>query len=302
MRYLIIDGNAFLYRAYYATNHWMKKQPTFSEPQTNGVFVAIKMLKKFLTQTNPHDYYQRLFVTFDLGKATFRHQEYQAYKAQRKKTPETLIEQIPLFKQFLNALKLTILEDRNHEADDLIASLTQHILTQNASHQIDLLSGDRDLLQLVKPQVRLLIFQTGISKLKIVDHHNFYKFFQIQPEQITDYKALTGDPSDNLPGVKGIGPKTAQKLLTQFGDLEAIFAGQKELPLKIQKYFFHPDVQKQALWVKKLTQLKTDLSFHLSLTPSKIDFANPQIQALFAKYKMKSLLQTDEKTQQKFTF
>ncbi len=301
MRYLIIDGNAFLYRAYYATSHWMAKQANFGAVQTNGVFVAMKMLKKFLTQTNPADFYQRLFVAFDLGKATFRHQAYQAYKGNRPKTPETLIEQIPLFKQFLKALKLNVFEDSEHEADDLIASLTSQILKQNPTHQIDLLSGDRDLLQLVRPQVRLLIFQTGISKLKFVDHHTFADLFQIQPTQVVDYKALVGDPSDNLPGIGGIGPKTAQQLLRRFPSLEAMLANEQQLPAKVRKRL-DPATKNRAQWVKKLAQLKGDIPLKVPLAPLKIDFANPHLQQLFAKYHMKSLLRTDHKKQQKFAF
>ena len=300
--YLIIDGNALLYRAYYATERWMRKRQINAAVQTNGVFVAMKMLKKLLSSEQGNGAYTRVFVTFDLGKATFRHQTYQPYKATRTKTPEPLIQQIPLFKKFLRALNITIFEDQHYEADDLIASLTTTILATNPHYNVDLLSGDRDLLQLVQSRVRLLFFQTGISKIKVVDEENFYRLFQIHPQQVVDYKALVGDQTDNLPGIKGIGPKTAQTLLQRFSSLEAIFAAKETFSGKLQMLLIEPKLVKQVQEVKQLAQLRTDLTLNPMLEETKIDFNNRKIQTLFAKYNMKSLMTKPDANQQKFAF
>ncbi len=284
MKFLIIDGNAFLYRAYYATQHLLKKQ--LDQQTTNGVFISLKMLKRLLIDQN----FDQVVVTFDLGKNTFRHQEYKNYKAQRQKTPETLIEQIPLFKTFLKALKITVIEDQNHEADDLIASLINLIEKKIKQPKISVLSGDQDLLQLVNSNVEIMFFQTGISKLKLINQANFEKLIQLQPQQIPDYKSLVGDKSDNLPGITGIGPKTAKKLLQKYNNLKNIFANQTQLPNKLQIKFANQAIINQANFIKKIATLKNDVEIKINFSKSNVDFDNGIIQKLFVDYNMKSLI------------
>ncbi len=284
MKFLIIDGNAFLYRAYYATQHLLKKQ--LDQQTTNGVFISLKMLKRLLIDQN----FDQVVVTFDLGKNTFRHQEYKNYKAQRQKTPETLIEQIPLFKTFLKALKITVIEDQNHEADDLIASLINLIEKKIKQPKISVLSGDQDLLQLVNSNVEIMFFQTGISKLKLINQANFEKLIQLQPQQIPDYKSLVGDKSDNLPGITGIGPKTAKKLLQKYNNLKNIFANQTQLPNKLQIKFANQAIINQANFIKKIATLKNDVEIKINFSKSNVDFDNSIIQKLFVDYNMKSLI------------
>ena len=292
MKCLIIDANSLLYRAYYATQKLAITQ--MYGQTTNGVFTALKMLKKFLNSQNVA--YQTVLATFDLGKATLRHQAYQAYKAKRIKTPEALIEQIPLFKTFLLTLKIQLFEDAKYEADDFVASLTKAIIAKYGTCEIDILTSDYDLLQLVKPQVRVLLFKTGISKLQVVNDANFFTNFCLQPQQIPDYKALVGDQSDNLPGIKGIGPKTAQTLLQKYQNLEQIYQNSAQLPLVIRNKIQDAEQQKQAFQIKQLTLLNTTIPLQIVWNQLPVDFDAPEMQKLYHQYHMKSFF---KKTNQK---
>ncbi|NQU74290.1 MAG: DNA polymerase I [Candidatus Omnitrophica bacterium] len=209
-RLFLIDGTFFCYRAYYAIRTLMnsKGQPT------NAVYGFIAMLNKLIKEQNP-DY---LGVAFDLRGPTFRHKKFEAYKITRKPMPDDLVSQIPLIKETLGAYNIPIFEQQGYEADDILATLAK----EASSKVIDtfIVTGDKDALQLIGPHIK--VYNTHKEGL-VLDAEAVKEQFKVGPEQITDLMALMGDASDNIPGVTGIGEKTAIQLIAEFGSLESLF-------------------------------------------------------------------------------
>ena len=177
------------------------------------------MLGKILTDYKP-DY---IAVAFDKSRKTFRTDMYEEYKGQRAKTPDELKSQIPLLKEFLAALGIAFIEIDNYEADDIIGTLARKSADEDCEALI--VTGDKDALQLIAPQIKVMLTKRGIMDMQVFDEEAFKeKYAGLEPHKLIDIKALMGDSSDNIPGVPGIGEKTALKLLTQFGDLENLLA------------------------------------------------------------------------------
>lgn len=284
---LLIDGNSFFYRSYFVSTKFSQNQ-VFTHNSSPAVYTAIKMLKRFLSERKS---YHRIFVAFDLGKKTFRHQVFPSYKSKRKKTPDELIEQIPIFETFLNCLKVTFFKDSNFEADDLIATLTQRILDVNM--RVDIVSSDHDLLQIVAPGVSLFLIKSGLSNLEPINSRNFVQKYHLQPEQITDFKALVGDSSDNLPGIKGIGPKTALNLLQKYHNLENIYHHLSEIQSNVQKKLIA--YQQDGFMTKDLSKIKNNISMEFDLSPQIYNFYSPALIDFYQKYQMFSLLKKQPK-------
>ncbi|HBI26999.1 MAG TPA: DNA polymerase I, partial [Peptococcaceae bacterium] len=228
-----------------------------------------------------------LAVAFDAGRLTFRNEEYDQYKAQRKPTPDELRPQFPLIKKVLAALRIPFLEVEGYEGDDVIAEVVR--AAEKKGLEVLIVSGDRDLLQLVTEQTTALLTRKGISDLECFTPERVQEKYGIEPAQIADYKGLKGDQSDNIPGVPGIGAKTAAKLLKQFPSLEECLSNLDKLPAKtaaqLSKY------EDQALMSKRLAKLADNV-------PVKVDFnelkrEEPDYEALINIYQQlefKSLL------------
>jgi len=191
----LIDGSGYIFRAFYA----IQRLSTSTGFPTNALYGFVRMLLKTLTLANS----SRVAIIFDAGKKTFRNDLYQEYKANRRECPPELVEQMPYFRDLARALGLPVLELPGYEADDIIATLTREL----ASHDgpVVVVSGDKDLMQLVSEKVQ--IWDT--MKDKKYGIPDVIEKFGVGPEQVTEFLALTGDTSDNVPGVSGIGPKTA---------------------------------------------------------------------------------------------
>ncbi len=215
-KFVIIDGNAILHRAWHA----LPPLTTKSGQLVNAVYGFILILLKVLKELKP----TYLAVTFDKAAPTFRHKEYKEYKANRVKQPDELYEQIPQIKQVVSAFGAPIYEKEGFEADDVIATL---------AHQSDqdniIVTGDLDTLQLVNKNTKVCALKKGISETIIYDEKAVKERYGLVPEQMIDFKALRGDPSDNIPGVRGIGEKTAAELLQKFGSLAKIYEHLKEV-------------------------------------------------------------------------
>lgn len=212
---ILVDGNNLLFRSYYATAYTgnvMKNKEGFP---TNALYGFVNMINKIINEENP----KYIAVAFDIGK-TFRHEKYTSYKGGRNATPEELKIQFPIAKEILTALGIKYLECENYEADDIIGTLAK-MVDETKDFNATIVSSDRDLLQLISNdvEVKLLKQKDYIKMTKEV----FYENYGIEPKKIIDLKALMGDSSDNIPGVKGIGEKTALKLLQQYHDLETIY-------------------------------------------------------------------------------
>lgn len=217
---LFVDGHSLAYRAFFALPDTLA---TAEGQPTNAVLGFTQMLLRILDEQKP-DY---LAVAFDKGKPTFRIDEFAAYKAHRKPTPDKLVPQFPLIKEFVGALGAPILEVEGWEGDDILAALTD--TARSAGVETLILTGDRDALQLVGPGVRAIITLRGISETTEFDAAAVKARYGVEPGKLPDLKGLVGDPSDNLPGVPGIGPKTAVGLLERFGSLDNLLARADEV-------------------------------------------------------------------------
>lgn len=211
---ILIDGYSLANRAFYAL-------PMFTTGKgvpTNAVYGFTTMLLRLLEEEDP-DY---VAVAFDAGAPTFRHEEYADYKAGRRETPPELREQFPILRDLLSTFRVPVLVQPGFEADDLIGTLARR--AEAAGHRVLIVTGDRDAFQLVSPSVEVLYTRRGISEVDRVDEAYLRERYGLGPEQIPDLKGLMGDASDNIPGVPGIGEKTALRLLHEFGSIEGILA------------------------------------------------------------------------------
>lgn len=215
---ILIDGNSLMFRSYYATAYTGNLMKNSSGLYTNAVFGFCNMITKVLD--SEYDY---IFVAFDKGKHTFRHLAYDDYKGGRKPMPDEFRVQIPYIKKYLDVLNIKHEELDDYEADDLIASVATMMKNNNVD-DIMIITGDKDLLQLVEGNVHVSLTKKGITELEDYNKDNFFDLMGFNPNQIPDYKGLKGDSSDNLPGIKGIGDKTALKLLAEYNTLENIGA------------------------------------------------------------------------------
>ena len=290
MKIILVDGNSLMFRSYYATAYTGNLMKNSNGLFTNAIFGFCNMLTKL--KEEEHDY---IFVAFDAGKHTFRHQAYKDYKGGRKAMPEEFKVQIPYIKKYLDLLNIKHVEMDEFEADDLIASVSR--LAEDANvDEIKVVSGDKDLLQLVRNNVHVTLTKKGITDLDDYTKDNFFDKMGFNPEQIPDYKGLVGDSSDNLPGIKGIGEKTALKLLSEYNTLENIIdhvdelkgktkdliSGGKEIGLKCKYFatlrydidldFSLEDLRKKEANKDKLIEFYKELEFKSFL--KKLDNSN----------------------------
>lgn len=211
-RLLIIDGNALIHRSFHALPPMTNNQGE----QLNAVYGFATTLLKAWKELKP----SHIVATFDLKGPTFRHEEYTAYKATRAKAPDELYAQIPRVKELVASFGIPIYEKQGFEADDMIGTITKQA---PANVEKIILTGDMDTMQLVDKKTKVYTLRKGMSDTMLYDPAAVKERYGIAPEQVIDYKALRGDPSDNIPGVKGIGEKTATELLQKFGTLDKLY-------------------------------------------------------------------------------
>lgn len=210
---MIIDGSSLLYRAFYALPLLTTKEGIY----TNGIYGFLTMLYKVTEEKKP-DY---LSVVFDKKGPTFRHEEYDKYKGNRQSTPSELVQQFPMIREILDAMKIKYLELSGFEADDIAGTLAK--MGEEKSLEVILVTGDKDYLQLATDKTKVLITRKGITDLEEFDRNTIIEQYGITPDQLIDLKGLMGDQSDNIPGVPGIGEKTGLKLLKEYGTIKNIY-------------------------------------------------------------------------------
>jgi DNA polymerase-1 len=255
---VLIDGNALIHRAYHA----LPSLKTKKGKVVNAIYGFTSILFRVLKELKP-DY---LAVTFDLAGPTFRDIEYKEYKAKRVKPPQELYDQIPWVKKIVRALGIPIYEKKGFEADDVIGTIVRQ--TTNQGIKIIIVTGDLDILQLVGRNTEAYSLQRGIKDAVIYDQAAVKKRYGLTPKQITDFKGLKGDSSDNIPGVPGVGEKTAIELLKKFGSLKDLYKNLEtaeinpKLKAKLLEYkdqaFFSQYLALMAL-IKKDVPIKFDL-------------------------------------------
>ena len=247
---VLIDGNSLLNRAFYATPVFTTKD---GKP-TNGVFGFIKLLLKIISDKAA----THVAVAFDVHAPTFRHKMYDEYKAGRKPMPEDLAAQFPVLKEVLTLMNIRICEMAGHEADDIIGTLAKRF-----SLPTFIYTGDRDAYQLVDESTTVCYTKRGVSDLLELTHENFKDEIGLTPSQIIDLKALMGDKSDNIPGVAGIGEKTAYTLLETYGDLDGIYAHIDEIKGATQKKLI--DGKEMAYFSRTLATIEVDAPIPVEL-------------------------------------
>lgn len=274
---LLIDGNAIMHRAFHALPPFQTKAGI----PTNALYGFLSLLHKAINDFRP-DY---LVVCFDTPVPTFRKKIFKEYQIQRPKMEDSLKTQFPLVKQALDAAGVTHLEKEGFEADDLIGTIS-HLFGSNGI-KVLILSGDKDILQLVAHNVLVITPQIGFGKAKIYDEQEVKNTFSIQPSQITDYKALAGDQSDNYKGAKGIGPKTAAKLLNSYQSIEHMFRKLDSIDPKLREIL--KKNKKNILLSKELATILTNVKIEFSIEKTKFIGFGESLKDVLLEYEIYSL-------------
>jgi len=251
---ILIDGNAIFHRAFHA----LPLLTNSKNEHTNAILGFIRMLFDVIRNEKP-DY---VAIAFDHKEKTFRHIEYTEYKANRSAPPPELYPQMPRLKELLKAFNFAVFEMQGFEADDIIGTLSLQA-EANPDLQTIILTGDKDAFQLITNHTFVMTPKMGFSVVKIYDQAGVKEAMGVTPEQIIDYKALRGDSSDNIPGVKGIGEKQAVEMLAKFGTLENIYNHLDELTESQRKKM--EESRDIALMSKKLATIIRDMPISLNL-------------------------------------
>lgn len=261
-KFLVIDGSSLIHRAFFA----LPPLTTQSGVHTGAVYGFCNMLLRLLADVQP----KWLAVAFDKSRKTFRTEMFADYKGQRKPTPSELSEQFPLARKVLEAMNIAVLELDNYEADDIIGTFAVHA-PQEAD--VIIVTGDRDELQLLSSRTSVYFTKRGISDLKIYTPEVFAEEYEgLEPKQLIDLKGLMGDTSDNIPGIPGVGPKTALKLIGEYGSVENVLANADKISGKALREKVQNN-KESALLSKKLATIFTDV-------PVDADLANYELKAL----------------------
>lgn len=279
---VLIDGHSILNRAFYGLPELTNSEGL----HTNAVYGFLNILFKILEEEKP----QYLAVAFDLHAPTFRHKRYEQYKGTRKAMPGELREQVPLIQEVLRAMGVVIVSKEGYEADDVLGTIA--VRCEREGMEVTVVSGDRDLLQLATDRILVRIPKTRMGRTTIEDYHTaeVIEKYQLAPRQIIDLKALMGDASDNIPGIPGVGEKTATKILLEYHTLENAYAHVDEIkPNKAQNSLReHYDLAQLS---KELATICTDSPVTCDLEEARIrNLYTPEAYELFRRLDFKNLL------------
>ncbi len=270
---ILIDGSSLLYRAYFALPHFITKD---GEP-TGAIYGFVQMLLRLIKDEKP-DY---VAVSFDRKAPTLRHIEFKEYKANRPPVPDELARQFETIHEVLAVFGIPVYEIDGYEADDVIATLVNLLKTSNM--QILIVTGDMDLAQLIDGNVILVLTRKGVSNLEKLDRNAFQKKMGFSPERVVDYKILTGDVSDNIPGIPGIGPKRALKFIEKYENLEALLDNLDGVGLAAFK--------DQILLSRSLCTLVNNVPIKFNLEEAHLkDFKNEKVFNLLSRFEFKTII------------
>src|SRR5690625_1394578 len=277
---VLIDGNSLLFRAFYALPLLHNEKGVY----TNALYGFTTILMNILEEEKP----THILVAFDAGKTTFRHKTYKDYKGGRQKTPPELSEQFPITKELLNAYNIPHYQLDLYEADDIIGTLADHAQKENIETKI--ISGDQDMLQLVSEHITVNVTKRGISEVDSYTPDFLKNKMELSPDQIIDLKALMGDSSDNIPGVPGVGIKTATRLLKEYETLEKVYENIDKISGKKLKenLINHKD---DAFLSRELVTIDRKSPITITLNDLEFkDYDSAKVHALFQELGFKSLL------------
>ena len=255
----IIDGNSLLFRAYYATAYpGVEIMRNKEGVPTNAIFAFSNMINKILSDLKEDE---SIIVAFDAGKQTFRKEQLDSYKANRKPAPEELVAQFPIARDFLRALNIFQFEEEGFEGDDIAGTVAR--LAEQEGYKVTIYTSDRDFLQLVDDKITVNIIRKGLSDVVPMTPELVNETYGFAPLQIIDYKGLRGDSSDNLPGIKGIGEKTAVKLIQEYGSFDNIIAHASEIKGKVGEAIIAD--QEMGRISRDLAIIKTDIPLSFTI-------------------------------------
>lgn len=281
---ILIDGNSLLFKAFYATSYTGNYMVNRNGIPTNGVYGFARMVDKIL-DNNP----KYVIVAFDYGKKTFRNELLDTYKAQRKETPEELIPQFSLAREYLTAHNITWYEVEGFEGDDIIGTLVDFGEKNNL--KVSVYTGDKDAFQLISPQTTIYRTIKGVTELDIYNEQTLLDKYGLKPDQIRDFLGLMGDTADNIPGIKGVGEKTALKLLHQYETIEGLEEHQNELKGKMGEKIRAG--MEDALMSKKVATILRDVPLDVDLKKAEYEgYDYDTLKSFYETYDMNSLVKS----------
>ena len=280
-RLLILDSNSLMNRAFFALPPLTNSEGI----HTNAIYGFMNMLFKMKDEIEP----DCIIATFDLKAPTFRHKEYADYKAGRKKMAPELFEQFPIIKELLKLMGIKIFELEGFEADDLIGTISKFAEENDVEAYV--VTGDKDALQLASEKTKVVITKKGVTETAVYDKEAFIKEYEVTPTQFIDVKGLMGDKSDNIPGVPGVGEKTAFKLIKEYGSIEEVLKNIENISGKKLKENLENNME-QAIFSKKLATIMREVPVELKVEDiTSMDEENmPEIKKMLLKLEMKSVL------------
>jgi DNA polymerase-1 len=278
---VLIDGNAILHRAFHA----MPPLTTRSGEPINAVYGLISMFLRVVQDLKP----DAIAVAFDEKAPTFRHKEFKGYQAQRPPVADELSSQFEKARDFFKAARVPVYSMPGYEADDVIGTIAD-----KSKEDVVVVTGDRDMLQLINDKVKLYMPVVGLTNAKLYGEVEAKERMGVPPDKIPDYKAMVGDPSDNYPGVSGIGPKTAEKLLEKYGSINNIYAHLLEIDPKVRQKL--ESKKDEAKLFHKLATIVRDVPVEINFEDMgkwKVD--SPEVLTLFQKFGFKTLTERIKK-------
>lgn len=281
---ILIDGNSLLFKAFYATSYTGNYMVNRNGIPTNGVYGFARMVEKIIS-TNP----EYVIVAFDYGKKTFRNELLDTYKATRKETPQELVPQFALAREYLTAHNITWYEVEGYEGDDIIGTLVDFGEKNNL--KVSVYTGDKDANQLISPQTTIYRTVKGVTELDIYNEQTLLDKYGLKPDQFRDFLGLMGDSSDNIPGIKGVGEKTALKLLHQYGTIEGLQEHQDEIKGKMGEKIRAG--MEDALMSKKVATILRDIPIDVDLEKATYQgYDYETLKSFYEKYDMNSLIKS----------
>ncbi len=279
-RLMLLDSNGLIYRGYHA----LPPLTTSKGELVNAVFGFCSILLRGIQDVRP----EYVAACFDLPGPTFRHEQYAAYKATRAPMPDDLRSQFPKVREVVAALRIPVYELAGFEADDVIGTITRDMDTRGIDTTV--VTGDLDMLQIVTEHTRLMTTRQGVDSTIYYDPAKIWERFELRPDQMIDYKALKGDPTDNIPGIPGVGEKTAAKVVGQFGSLEAIYDRLDEVkPDKLRDKLV--EAREQVFASRELARIVRDLPVSLDLEAARLsDYDRAEVVRLFREFEFRTLI------------
>lgn len=276
---VIIDAFSIIYKCFYG----VRPMHSAKGVSTNAIFGFLNIILKLIEQENPN----YLYAAFDKGHKNFRHEKFSEYKAGRQSMPEELREQLPYIDELLEAANIISLKVDNYEADDIIGSVSE--IADNKGIDTVVITGDRDSFQLVSEHTKILYSKRGISDIEVIDENYIKDKYSLTPKQMIDLKALMGDKSDNIPGVKGVGEKTALNLLEKYNTLEGVYENIDNIKGKLKEKLIND--KENAFLSKDLGSIVVDMDVNINLDEEcKFDFNNEKFISILSELDLKSIM------------